>query len=103
MSEDQSQTTLADHELQDHQQDASIRQKITVAPGSVEQPQRLGPHADVPDEEKLQGDESKGGKESEKHLVVTWDGDYDPMNPRSMGIARKWLIVLIVSTSSLCV
>lgn len=34
---------------------------------------------------------------------VTWDGDNDPMNPRSRSKARKWIVVLIVSASSLCV
>ena len=36
-------------------------------------------------------------------IEVTWDGEDDPMNPRSMGKARKWLIVLIISGTSLCV
>lgn len=39
----------------------------------------------------------------EKEFEVQWDGDNDPMNPRSMGKPRKWLIVLVLSTSSLCV
>lgn len=39
----------------------------------------------------------------EKEFEVTWDGDDDPMNPRSMAYARKWIIVIIVSASSLCV
>ncbi|KAG9233193.1 major facilitator superfamily domain-containing protein [Amylocarpus encephaloides] len=35
---------------------------------------------------------------------VRWDGgESDPMNPRSMTKARKWLVVIIVSLSSLCV
>lgn len=35
---------------------------------------------------------------------VRWDGgESDPMNPRSMAHARKWIIVIIVSASSLCV
>lgn len=35
---------------------------------------------------------------------VHWDGgDRDPMNPRSRSKARKWVVVLIVSASSLCV
>lgn len=35
---------------------------------------------------------------------VHWDGgDEDPMNPRSFSMARKWLVVLIVSASSMCV
>lgn len=40
---------------------------------------------------------------NEKEFEVTWDGDDDPMNPRSMPYARKWIIVIIVSASSLCV
>ncbi|PKS12618.1 hypothetical protein jhhlp_000826 [Lomentospora prolificans] len=37
-------------------------------------------------------------------VFVTWDGgDDDPMNPRSFGKARKWVIVLIVSSASFCV
>lgn len=36
-------------------------------------------------------------------FLVQWDGDADPMNPRSMSKFRRWIIVLIVSSSSLCV
>lgn len=36
-------------------------------------------------------------------FLVTWDGDSDPMNPRSMTKLRRWTIVLIVAASSLCV
>lgn len=38
-----------------------------------------------------------------KEIIVTWDGDDDPMSPKSMGLPRKWAIVLILSASSLCV
>ncbi|KAI0403017.1 major facilitator superfamily domain-containing protein [Xylaria palmicola] len=34
---------------------------------------------------------------------VSFSGDDDPMNPRSMSIARKWLLVYIVGSGSLCV
>ncbi len=34
---------------------------------------------------------------------VHWDGEDDPMHPRNMSKARKWLIVWIVSFSSACV
>lgn len=34
---------------------------------------------------------------------VAFDGDEDPMNPRSFTMARKWLITLIVASSSFCV
>jgi hypothetical protein len=36
-------------------------------------------------------------------LEVKWDGDADPRNPRTFAKARKWLIVIVVSASSLCV
>ncbi|KAF2472500.1 MFS general substrate transporter [Lindgomyces ingoldianus] len=41
--------------------------------------------------------------DADGEFLVTWDGDCDPENPRSMGMARRWAIVLIVSASSLCV
>ncbi|KAJ8121647.1 hypothetical protein O1611_g10047 [Lasiodiplodia mahajangana] len=34
---------------------------------------------------------------------VLFDGDDDPMCPRNMSIARKWLLVIIVGLGSLCV
>ena len=39
----------------------------------------------------------------EKEFEVQWDGDNDPMNPRCMSKARKWMIVVIVSAGSTCV
>lgn len=39
----------------------------------------------------------------EEPFLVSWDGDSDPLNPRSMTKLRRWAIVLIVSSSSLCV
>jgi hypothetical protein len=43
------------------------------------------------------------GAVTEQPYLVTWDGDADPENPRSMGKLRRWLIVLICASSSLCV
>jgi hypothetical protein len=34
---------------------------------------------------------------------VSWDGDKDPMCPRSMSRVRKWFIVSIACMGSLCV
>ncbi|KAI1104428.1 putative bicyclomycin resistance protein [Jackrogersella minutella] len=34
---------------------------------------------------------------------VSWDGDDDPLCPRSMSIVRKWLVVITVGLGSLCV
>jgi hypothetical protein len=46
---------------------------------------------------------SKRGDVTEQPYLVTWDGDSDPANPRSMSKWRRWVIVLICSASSLCV
>lgn len=73
-----------------------------MARESLEQPERIDPQSGG-DEEKAQGDEPKSEKDAEKRVMVTWEGDDDPMNPRSMSKARKWLVVIIVSASSLCV
>jgi hypothetical protein len=46
----------------------------------------------------------KGGEPKKDPFEVSWEGgESDPMNPRSMSGARKWLVVLIVSASSFCV
>lgn len=35
---------------------------------------------------------------------VSWEGgESDPLNPRGFALARKWVIVLIISASSICV
>jgi len=40
----------------------------------------------------------------EEPFLVKWEGgDADPQNPRSMSKMRRWCIVFIVSSSSLCV
>lgn len=43
--------------------------------------------------------------ESEKQdeFEVRWDGDADPLNPRTMSRIRKWIIVSIMASSALCV
>jgi hypothetical protein len=41
---------------------------------------------------------------AEQAFEVQWEGgDADPLNPRRMSRLRKWLIVLVISASSLCV
>ncbi|KAF2205973.1 MFS general substrate transporter [Delitschia confertaspora ATCC 74209] len=40
---------------------------------------------------------------SQTDFVVSFTGDDDPRNPKSMSTVRKWLIVIIVSATSLCV
>lgn len=54
----------------------------------------------------INDEESQGpmdGTELRTRYEVTWDGEADPENPRTMSKARKWLIVMITSTSSTCV
>lgn len=50
------------------------------------------------------GDEKPAGQGEggEDEYVVGWD-EGDEMNPRNFGTARRWMIVLICSTGSLCV
>jgi hypothetical protein len=60
-------------------------------------------------DEHEESDESadvEGGvfREEKDPFEVKWQGgDNDEMNPRSLGLGRKWVVVLIVSASSLCV
>lgn len=50
------------------------------------------------------GDQGSTASADNEPFLVQWEnGDADPLNPRSMTKARKWGIVMIVSTSSLCV
>ncbi|KAI2639053.1 major facilitator superfamily transporter [Hypomontagnella submonticulosa] len=53
------------------------------------------------------GDSTAGDSCSEtphESFIVGWDGgDDDPLSPRSLGKARKWIIVIVVSAASLCV
>ncbi|KAF2670380.1 MFS general substrate transporter [Microthyrium microscopicum] len=50
-----------------------------------------------------EGDPEKKRDTDEGKFRVKFNGETDPMSPRSMGRLRKWSIVLIVSLSSLCV
>lgn len=55
------------------------------------------------------GDGENAGQEvdiegsPEKAFEVQWDGPDDPMNPKNISTARKWLIVIILAFGSLCV
>ena len=54
------------------------------------------------DEDKELQESAEEADES-MEFEVKWDGELDPENPRMMSRARKWLIVIIASTSSTCV
>lgn len=49
------------------------------------------------------GENSDAYIDPEKKFEVGWDGDNDPMSPKSMSLARKWVVVLVMASSSLCV
>lgn len=49
-----------------------------------------------------EADEAGREPDAEAGYTVGWD-ENDAMNPRNMNKARSWLIVVIVSTGSLCV
>lgn len=56
------------------------------------------------DDNEDSGQDVEAGVSEKDPFDVVWEGgDADPLNPRSMKLARKWLVVLIVSASSLCV
>lgn len=42
-------------------------------------------------------------EEAEPSFEVTFSGDEDPRSPKSLSTLRKWIIVLVVSSTSLCV
>lgn len=52
--------------------------------------------------ETAQADEAAPTAERDTGYLVGWD-ENDPMNPRNMSTARRWLIVIIVSLGSVCV
>lgn len=47
--------------------------------------------------------DAEKGQDPNKQFEVRFDGDSDPMNPRSLSKTRKWVIVAIVSAGSTCV
>lgn len=49
----------------------------------------------------VEADEA-GVAEDDDFYTVDWD-ENDPLNPRNMSTARKWLVTMIVSMGSLCV
>jgi hypothetical protein len=51
--------------------------------------------------EPISEEEEATGPEGE--FVVKWDGPGDRDNPRNMNLARKWLIVLVLSSGAACV
>ena len=42
-------------------------------------------------------------KSAQQKFEVGWDGDDDPINPKNMNTAKKWLVVIMLALGSLCV
>jgi hypothetical protein len=69
----------------------------------------------VENEEHLESSEENGDDEKTKEhridkqkskdiIEVNWDdGDNDPLNPRQMGLGRRWMIICLMSTTAICV
>jgi hypothetical protein len=52
----------------------------------------------------ITGDEEKGQPPAmEQSFLVEWDGNNDPLNPRTMSVVRRWAIVAVVAMGSLLV
>ena len=47
--------------------------------------------------------ESNGQDSEAKPFEVQWDGDDDPMSPKNMSKANKWVVVFLISAGSTCV
>jgi hypothetical protein len=47
------------------------------------------------------GEKSEAG--NSPSILIEWDGDKDPLDPRTFSAARKWFYVAVVSTGSLLV
>lgn len=54
------------------------------------------------DESEGEANEAGQDADSDQGFTVRWE-ENDPLNPRNMSKARRWMIVIIVSTGSLCV
>lgn len=44
-----------------------------------------------------------GNATRDESFTVSFDGEYDPMYPRNMSVARKWAIVVTVCMGTVCV
>lgn len=60
-------------------------------------------HHDGDESNQRRPNRAKAGVVTPEPYLVSFDGDADPENPRSMSTLRRWAIVLICAASSLCV
>ena len=75
------------------------RLRSVLSPSRSYADSRTGYFSNEDDEEPETQDE----RNPEKHFEVKWDGGDDPMNPRNMSTARKWVIVFTLAFGSFCV
>ena len=75
------------------------RLRSVLSPSRSYADSRTGYFSNEDDEEPETQDE----RNPEEHFEVKWDGGDDPMNPRSMSTARKWVIVFTLAFGSFCV
>ena len=66
-------------------------------------PDQPAPSAAPPDANGSSTSVNEKEEEDDDKFDVTWDGEHDPEDPKTMAWWRKWLIVVIIATSSLCV
>lgn len=84
--------------------DTGIQRKRSSASRSLERSWSLNDGTSIGGNgfEEQEADEEGREPDVDAGYTVGWE-ENDPMNPRTMSKARKWLIVIIVSTGSLCV
>lgn len=84
--------------------DTSIQRKQSRGPRSLARSWSLNDGTSIGGDEfeESEADEAGGESDADAGYTVGWD-ENDAMNPRNMRKARKWLIVVIVSSGSLCV
>lgn len=84
--------------------DMGIRRKRSSASRSLERSWSLNDGTSIGGNEFEEEEADEAGREpdTDAGYTVGWE-ENDAMNPRTMSKARKWLIVIIVSTGSLCV
>jgi hypothetical protein len=54
------------------------------------------------EQSKIIRDEEKQ-QDAGQSFLVEWDGDNDPLDPRTFSVARKWFYVAVVAVGSLLV
>lgn len=103
-SEDPTFAPIATSATHGDRQDASLQKQRSNASRSLERGWSLndGTSMGGTDYEGEEAEEAGQVAEGEDGYIVSWD-ENDPLNPRNMNTARRWLIVIIVSMGSICV